>query len=261
MKKPKMKFYVEKQGFWTQAAVIFMALAIVFRLIGCWGMWNDQGFLMTQIALPVLAGLLFIVFLVLLGRVALWSTFLPVLLGVAFFVLKAFTFESTLQTVLCVLLYVLVAVLYTGTVFTLIRTKWLLVPLFGLPFLYHVFVEDVRALQNTLEPVTFAAGMQEMSVLCIMLSLLFTAFAMKKLVKEVEVDLPKIKDPVVNPPKKEDAAAPAETPTPASETAPAPQPETPTPPPADAFEPGQISLTLDPEPQSDAPAADAGTDA
>ena len=36
--------------------------------------------------------------------------------------------------------YLLGAVLYTGTVFGIIRTKWLLVPLFGLPFLYHIFV-------------------------------------------------------------------------------------------------------------------------
>ncbi|MBO5555958.1 MAG: hypothetical protein J5927_02120, partial [Oscillospiraceae bacterium] len=173
MKKPKIKFYVEKQSFWAQAAVIFMSLAIVFRLIGFWGQYDlsNQYLMITQIALPVVAGLVFILFLLVFGRIALWTTFLPVLLGVAFFILKAFTFESTVQTVLCVLLYVAVALLYTGTVFTLIRTKWLLVPLFALPFLYHVFVEDLRAMQDTANPVTFAAGMLEMSVLCIMLSL------------------------------------------------------------------------------------------
>ena len=69
-------------------------------------------------------------------------------------------------------------------IFTLIRTKWLLVPLFLFPFCYHVGVEDIARLRDTVNPVTFAEGMQEMSVLCIMLSLLFTALAMKKLVKE-----------------------------------------------------------------------------
>ena len=85
---------------------------------------------------------------------------------------------------LCLLLYAVVAIFYCGTVFTLIRTKWLLVPLFLLPFCYHVGVEDIARLRDTVNPVTFAEGMQEMSVLCIMLSLLFTALAMKKLVKE-----------------------------------------------------------------------------
>ena len=184
MKNEKIKFYVERTGFWTEAALIFMTLAIVFRVIGCWGLWDDRYFLMTQILLPIVSGLLFILLLALLGKHALWTTFLPVLGGVAFFVLKALTFENTTQMLLCLLLYAAVAVLYCGTVFTLIRTKWLLVPLFLLPFLYHVGVEDIARLRDTVNPVTFTDGMQEMSVLCIMLSLLFTSFAMKKLVKK-----------------------------------------------------------------------------
>lgn len=207
MKKPRIKFYTERTSFWVEGAVIFMALAIIFRIIGCWGLWTDTYFALTQIALPIASGLLFILLLALLGKHALWTTFLPVLMGVAFFILKAFTFDSTVQTVLCVLLYVLVAVLYVGTVFTLIRTKWLLVPLFALPFLYHVLVEDMQKLQDTANPVTFAAGMQEMSVLCIMLSLLFTALGMKKLVKEPKAELPKIKDPKVIPPEAGDTAS------------------------------------------------------
>ena len=199
MKDSKIKFYVERTGFWTEAAMIFMVLAIVFRVIGCWGLWNDSYFLMTQIILPIVSGLLFIVLLAVLGKHALWTTFLPVLGGVAFFVLKALTFENTTQMLLCLLLYAVVAIVYCGTVFTLIRTKWLLVPLFLLPFLYHVGVEDIARLRDTVNPVTFTAGMQEMSVLCIMLSLLFTALAMKKLVKEpkkAKADTQKEAEPV-----------------------------------------------------------------
>lgn len=184
MKETRIKFYVERSGFWTEASLIFMALAIVFRVIGCWGLWNDRYFLLTQIILPIASGLLFILLLALLGKHALWTTFLPVLGGVAFFVLKALTFENTTQMLLCLLLYAVVAIVYCGTVFTLIRTKWLLVPLFLLPFCYHVGVEDIARLRDTVNPVTFTAGMQEMSVLAIMLSLLFASLAMKKLVKE-----------------------------------------------------------------------------
>lgn len=184
MLETKIKYYVEKDSFWTSAALIFMVLAIVFRGIGCWGLWDDRYFLITQIILPIASGLLFILLLALLGKHALWTTFLPVLGGVAFFVLKALNFEDATHMLLCLLLYAAVAISYCGTVFTLIRTKWLLVPLFLLPFCYHVGVEDIARLRDTVNPVTFAEGMQEMSVLCIMLSLLFTSLAMKKLVKE-----------------------------------------------------------------------------
>lgn len=260
MKKTRVKFYVERTGFWTQAAVIFMALSIVFRLIGCWGLWNDQNYLITQIALPVGSGLLFILFLSLLGKVAVWTTFLPVLGGVVFFILKAVEFDDPIHMVLCIALYVLVAVLYSGTVFTVIKTKWLLVPLFALPFLYHVFVEDLAAMQDTLHPVTFAAGMQEMSVLCIMLSLLFTALALKK----------KVTGPKEEPPKTETApgnaaadaaAAAAEA---AAEAAAAAEAEATLPaeaPAAPAEEEPIFALAEDPVPDSDsAPPADAGSD-
>ena len=47
-----------------------------------------------------------------------------------------------------ILLYLAVAVIYSGTVLGFIRTKWLLPPLFGLPFLYHIFVEDLAKLRD-----------------------------------------------------------------------------------------------------------------
>ena len=154
----KIKYYVEKNSFWTSAALIFMLLSIIFRGIGCWGLWNDREFLITQIILPIASGLLFILLLAVLGRHALWTTFLPVLGGVAFFVLKALKFENTTQMLLCLLLYAAVAILYCGTVFTLIRTKWLLPPLFGIPFVIHI-ARDLPRLSDTANPVTFSAGM------------------------------------------------------------------------------------------------------
>ena len=211
MEKQKIKFYVEPKGFLAQTSMILMGLAVICRLIGCWGLWTDEFYAVTQIALPIASGLLFILLVLLLGRRALWLTSIPVLMGVAFFIIKSFGFESKLHTVLCVLLYILIAVLYVGTVFALIRTKWLLVPLFALPFLYHIFVEDLAALRDTAHPVTLAVGMQEISVLCIMLSLLFLSLAMKKKKPQVEeVELPKMKDPKVIAPKKEEAEAAGE---------------------------------------------------
>ncbi len=210
MKEAKIKFYVERSSFWTQGALIFMGLAIIFRLIGCLGLLDDSFFLATQVLLPIVSGLVFIVLLAALGKAALWTTFLPVLGGVAFFVIKATGFENTVQMLLCLLLYAVVAIVYCGTVFTLIRTKWLLVPLFFLPLAYHLY-EDVMRLRDTVNPVSFAAGMQEMSVLGIMLSLLFASLAMKKLTKEPKVK-PWSKPAVTEEPAQEPVAQPESEP-------------------------------------------------
>ncbi len=195
--KEKVKFSVERTSIGVHAMIILMALSAAFRIIGCWGMWTDRNFLVFQICLPILSALLMILLAWLFGRRALWMTVIPVFLGVVFFIVKSLGFESQLHTVLCILLYIVILGVYCCTVFGILKTKWFLVPLFGLPFLYHVFVEDLAALRDTANPVSFAAGMQEMSVLCIMLGLLFLSLSMKKTVQEQEANLPKTRPPKV----------------------------------------------------------------
>ena len=203
----KTKFYTERSSFGMQAMVILLSLSIVFRIIGCWGMWNDRNYLMLQIALPVCSALLLIISVLLLGKRALWVSFIPVLLGAVFFIIRSLGFDSLIHTILCVVLYVAVIVLYFCTVFGILPTKWVLVPLFGLPFLYHIFVEDLAALRDTANPVSFAAGMQEMGILCILLGLFFLSLSMKKTVKEQDTEeLPKIKGPKVLSPKKKEVS-------------------------------------------------------
>ena len=212
----RVKFYIDRKSFWTQAAMILMVLSAIFRLVGCWGLWDDRYYAMTQIYLPIACNLLFVLCVFLFGRKGFWISTIPVLLGVVFFTIKSLSFDSWVHTILCILLYLLVAVLYTGTVFGAIRTKWLLPPLFGLPLLYHVLVEDLAAMRNTADPVTLSDGMLEISVLCIMAALLCVGIGLKKRVPMEEAELPKIKPPVVVPPAaKPEAAAGAE---PAAET-------------------------------------------
>ena len=197
MKTEKVRFYTERNSFGVQAMIILMALSIAFRLIGCWGLWDDRSFAIAQIALPIGSALLLIVLVWLFGRRALWLSFIPVILGAVFFIIKSLGFESTVHTVLCILLYSAVIALYTGTVFGVIRTKWVLVLLFGLPFLYHIFIEDLPALRDTVNPVSFSGGMQEMSVLCVMLGLFCLSFSMKKSIVEPVIHLPRIRKPKV----------------------------------------------------------------
>ena len=195
MKTEKIKFYTERNSFGVQAMIILMALSVAFRVIGCWGLWSDRSFALAQIALPIGSALLLIAFVWLFGRRALWTTFIPVILGAVFFIVKSLGFESMVHTVLCILLYAAVIALYTGTVFGVIRTKWILAALFGLPFLYHIFVEDLPALRDTANPVSFSGGMQEMSVLCIMLGLFCLSLSMKKTIVEPVIHLPRIRKP------------------------------------------------------------------
>lgn len=201
-KQQKIRFWVDKKSFLVQAAVILMALSAVFRLIGCWGLWSDPFFAATQIVLPLCCNLLFIVCLLLFGKRAFSLTCVPLLAGIVFFIIKAFTFESWIHTVLCLCLYIGISVLYVLAVFGSAKIKLLLAPIFGLVFLYHVFVEDLAALRDVENPVTLAAGMQEMSVLCIILAMFFVSLAMKRVKTEEEPELPKMKAPKVIAPKK-----------------------------------------------------------
>ena len=104
---------------------------------------------------------------------------LSVALGVAFFALKTTDF-TPLHRTLCLLLYTTVLVLFSLTILGVIPTKRLLYPLFGLPLLYHIFVEDTQYYFFASPPVPFREWLPEMSVLCIMGALLALSFALEK---------------------------------------------------------------------------------
>ena len=142
----RTRFYLDKTGFFAESAMIFLALAIVFRIIGCFTLWGNKVDFLMLLVLPVCACLLMIVCILIFGGKGFFLSFIPVLLGLAFFAFKLLFSTSWVSTVLRLVLYVAIAVIYTATVIGWIHTKWLLPPLFGLPFLYHVFVQDIPAL-------------------------------------------------------------------------------------------------------------------
>ena len=182
MERDKLRYSVSRKNIFVKLSALLMGLSALLRLFGYWGFWanKDAAFIYTQIALPILCNVLCIVIVLYMGKRLFSLTAIPVLLGVVFFIIKALGFDNILHTVLCILLYLVVAMLYTGTVFGVIRTKWLLVPLFGLPFLYHILVEDRNTLLANEKAMSLAEWLPEISVLCIMLALLLITFAMKK---------------------------------------------------------------------------------
>ncbi len=178
MGEPKRKLYVERDGFFTEAAMLFLALAVVFRLIGSIGRWEDTRYLLTQVALPAFSGLLFLLCLLFAGKRAFWTTVIPVVLGVVFFIFRSMGVEGEWEMVGWIVLYVVIAVLYAMT-FSIPKLKWALAAILSLVFLYHVMLKDVPRLLDLENPVSFVDGMEEMSVLGAVLALLCTSLAMK----------------------------------------------------------------------------------
>ena len=178
MEGTKKKLYVEQDGFWTEAAMVFMALAMVFLLIGSIGRWDDKRFLSTQVALPIFCGLLLILCLILFGKRAFWTTVVPVAMGVVFFIFRAMGMENEWLRGCWIIVYLVVMVLY-AMVFSYPRLKWALALVLLGVFAYHIGVQDLPRLMDAENPVSFVAGMQEMSILGIILAMLFLSLAMK----------------------------------------------------------------------------------
>ena len=157
--------------------MLLMVLSAVLRLLyypqkglSCADAW-------LYLYLPLLSAVLFI--LLLWGRRTLVPLCLPVAGGVAFFILKAFTFASPLHTALCCVLYGAVLVLTCLTFCGILRLKYLLYPLFGLPLLVHGAM-DVNELFFAAERTPLSEFPPEASVLCIMAALLCLAIAMQQ---------------------------------------------------------------------------------
>lgn len=160
--------------------VISMALMVLSSILRCiyypsaglnvWG-------LLLYLILPLTATVVYIAAILRKGSETLLPTCISVVGGVLFFYLKAFTFAHWWHTLLCCILYTAVLLLYILTVTGVIRTKVLLYPLFGLPFLFHLFVEDPPKYWTSGLPVF--EWLPELSVLSIMLALFFITIAMK----------------------------------------------------------------------------------
>ena len=244
-------FYVEKGSFFAHAAVTVLALSMAARLLGTMNLWGDPSRMITQILLPIGCSLLYILLILLLGRIALWPTILPVLGGAAFFILSRFDTPSW-PLFLCIALAFLAAFLYTATLAGLIRSKWLLVLAFALIFAYQIVFCAVPVFGDKKTPVSFADGMTLLSAMGMIFAMLLAtlAFRRKKAVKPAP-DLPPIKDPIVLPP--ESGPVPAE-----AESVPAAGAEESGPAPAAASEmPADLPSVSDGSPAPEEPAAPA----
>ncbi len=143
--------------------------------------------LLLHLVLPLVAATAFICAVAFAGARSAFPSVLGVLLGVVFFMLKAADFAPWHQA-LCTVLYLAVAALYTLTVLGVLPTKRLLYPLFGLPLIYHIVVEDTQYYFFADPPVPVFDWLPEISVLCIMGALLCISIGMRKNDDEMIVD-------------------------------------------------------------------------
>lgn len=199
LKKSKNKFFIEKDGIFCHGTIIFLALSCVFCLIGSIGKWNDDFFVISQVALPVVCSLVFALFLMFFGKKLLWLTCLPAVFSLAFFVIRAFEYNSLTYTVISIVLSVVAVFLYSSVSFGWIRKKWLLILALTVGFFYHLYVKDYCTLKllNPTDSVSFTDVMQELSILFMILAALSAAFAMKNKISIEDMNLPKMKTPKV----------------------------------------------------------------
>ncbi len=174
------RYFINRKNPLALLSVALMLACAVIRIVYYTSRQMTPQILWIYLVNTVAAAVIFFVAVVFFGRKLPQLTALPVAMGVAFFAYKAIGFPSRVHTALCLILYTGVFALYTLTVFGVIRTKYLLYPLFGLPFLYHLFVEDTRKYFFAEPPVPVFEWLPEISVLCIMASLFFISVSLEK---------------------------------------------------------------------------------
>ena len=179
VKKPR-GFYVEKGSFFAHAAVTILVLSVAARLLGTMNLWGDMPKLLVQVALPVGSALLFILFILLLGRAALWATILPVLGGAAFFILSVFDSGFGWPLFICIALAFLAAFLYTATLTGMIRSKWLIVFVFALIFAYQIVFRAMPVFGDEQNPVSFVNGMLLLSSLGMVFAMFCASLALRR---------------------------------------------------------------------------------
>ena len=186
MEKEKIRYGVDGKSFLIKASALFMLVSMVFRIMAYWGFWKTRtpAFCYLQILLPIVCGILFMAVVLFLGKRAFWLTSIPVVLGAVYFIAMSTELGSILSTVLCVVVTVLTVMVYCTTVFGKGRKKWALIAIFSITLLYHLLIKDRTTILAQEGAMTLNEFVPELSILCIIISLLLMTLAMRKRVPE-----------------------------------------------------------------------------
>lgn len=182
MEKKKLRYRVSQRNFFTRLTWILLGLSMVFTVMGNWGFWkeNDKYYLYLQIILPVVSCLLYMLIINHMGEKGFFLTSVPVILGAAYLIICAAASGKPLHSILMIALCIVVTMTYIMTVFGAIRTKWLLIPVFGLPLVYRIVVEDKELFFGGNGSFELAEWLPELAILCMICAMIFIVFAMRK---------------------------------------------------------------------------------
>ena len=177
----KIRYNVNGKSLLVRIAAVLMLLSAMFRIIGCWGFWKTRTecFGYMQVLLPIVCNIAFAAIILYCGEKHFSLTLIPVLMGVVFFIVKA-TDMKVFPMLVCVIVSVLAGVIYFATVFGIVKTKWPLTAVFGVPLLYQLIFRDGATLLVKENSMTMDEFIPELSILCILISLLLVVFAMQK---------------------------------------------------------------------------------
>lgn len=182
---------VDKNSGSGRNAVIFFALAVVFRSLGMIGRFTgfagNEYRLFAELILPLGFCALMILCIVLFGKNHFWLSVFPMTAGVLFFSLRCFSADNILArepgswlaaAQLCAVLASYV--FYSCAVMKLPAFKWVLIPIFILGFVYHLVFEDYPAIAAGGDSLSFSTVMMELSILFVLLGMIFVSFAFRK---------------------------------------------------------------------------------
>ena len=174
MKKTDLRFYVDYKRPLAILSMIAFALAVPFRLMGYADKLTEPLYGITQVLLPVLCSVLMIAVIIVKGKKAFWLSVIPVSLGVISFMVKLFIDPrkvSFLHHAAAIVLYLAVIVLWLLTVLYIIKTKWVLVILFILPFIKHLVMDDIPIFLGKAPMIAADMWYKEISMLLTMVAL------------------------------------------------------------------------------------------
>ena len=183
MRKNQTGFFVDYKCPAAIVSMIAFALAVPFRLVGYADKLWEPMYGITQVLLPVLCSVLMIAVMIKKGKDALWLSVIPVFLGVLSFMFKLFIDPRSVSFwhhAAAILLYLAVVVLWLLTVIYVIKTKWVLVVLFILPFFKHILMDDLPIFLEKSPMIPADMWLKEVSMLLTMVALSFCAAAFQK---------------------------------------------------------------------------------
>lgn len=181
---------VDRNGGSGRNAIIFFALAIVFRSLGIIQRAGDllayKYSLFSELILPLAFCALMILCIVLFGKNHFWLSIVPMMIGILFFILRSISADNILagkpgdwSAAIHIGVYLLILMLFSCAVLRFPVLKWVLIPVYILGSVYHVIFEDVPAIAEGGASLSFSSVMNELSILFIALGLIFITFAFR----------------------------------------------------------------------------------